>query len=302
MTALRVDVPAKVNLHLEVLGRRPDGYHEVRTLLQSVDLRDRVVVRPAPEGCVELEVEPVGAVTADDDNLVLRAARRLWEILGRRPGARIRLVKRIPVAAGLGGGSADAAAAIVLLDRLWGAGLARWRLVEVAASVGSDVPFFLVGGLCLGVGRGDEVTALPDLEPRAVVLVVPPVEVATREVYGRLEPRLTWGRPEATLTAVAAGLEREPDWSRLRNDLEPVVCAGWPDVEAARSFVAGVGAMRSGVTGSGAATFAVLAEVAAAARAAATAEARGWRAMTTRTLTRAESEPAPVECDEEVGA
>ncbi len=301
MTAIRLDIPAKINLHLEVLGRRPDGYHEVRTLLQSIDLRDRVIVRPAPAGRLELEVAPHGIVGTDDDNLVTRAARRLWEAVDGRPGAHIRLVKRIPVAAGLGGGSADAAATLVLLDRLWSLDLDRGRLFDVASSLGSDVPFFLVGGLCLGIGRGDEVTALPDLRTREVVVVVPPVEVPTREVYGRLESRLTWKRPEATLTEVATGLEREPRWSRLRNDLEPVVCAGWPDVAAARDVLTRVGALRSGVSGSGGATFALLAETAVVVDVVAAARARGWRTEITRTLTRDEAAPRPVECDGEDG-
>jgi len=301
VTALRLDIPAKINLHLEVLGARPDGYHEVRTLLQSIDLRDRVIVRPAPAGRLELEVEPAGIVAADDDNLVMRAARRLWDLIDARPGAHIRLVKRIPVAAGLGGGSADAAATLVLLDRMWSLDLDPGSLVEVASALGSDVPFFLVGGLCLGVGRGDDVTSLPDLVTRDVVVVVPPVRVSTREVYGRLESRLTWNRPEATLTAVATGLEREPPWSRLRNDLESVVCAGWPEVAAARELLTRVETLRAGVTGSGAATFALLAETAAAVGVVDAARARGWRAEITRTLSRDEAAPRPVECDEEDG-
>lgn len=301
MTALRVDVPAKINMHLEVLGRRPDGFHEVRTLLQSVDLRDRVIVRPAPVGRLELEVEPDGAVASGDDNLVVRAARRLWEVVDGQPGAHIRLVKRIPVAAGLGGGSADAAATLVLLDRLWSLDLDRGCLFEMAAALGSDVPFFLVGGVCLGVGRGDEVKALPDLPSREVVVVVPPVEVSTREVYGRFESRLTRDHPEATLTTDATRSECEPRWSRLRNDLEPVVCAGWPEVAAARDVLTRIGALRAGVTGSGAATFALLTEAGSAVDAVEVARTRGWRAEITRTLTRDEAAPRPVEWDEEDG-
>lgn len=302
MTGLHLDVPAKINLHLEVLGRRPDGYHEVRTLLQSIDLRDRVIVQPAPAGRLELDIEPAATLVADDDNLVLRAARRLWEVADRDPGARVRLVKRIPVGAGLGGGSADAAAALVLLDRLWSLGLDARQLADIAASLGSDVPFFLVGGMCLGVGRGDEIVPLPDLVTHTVVVIAPPVEVPTREVYGRLEPRLTWTRPEATLTTVAAGPGRGLQWSRLRNDLEPVVCAGWPEVAAARALVVESGALRAGVTGSGAAAFAVFGESGRGADVAAGARARGWRTVTTRTLMRAEAEPVPLVWNEEDGA
>ena len=300
MNALRVDVPAKINLHLEVIGRRPDGFHEVRTLLQSIDLRDRVAARSAPEGQLELVVDPDDAVPADDDNLVLQAARALWDLGCGRPGARIRLTKRIPVGAGLGGGSADAAATIVLLDRLWRLGLERWQMAQVAASLGSDVPFFLVGGLGLGVGRGDELVPLSDLEPpRGVVLAIPPVEVSTREVYRRLETRLTWTRPEATLGSIAAGWEREPRWPRLRNDLEPVVCTGWPEVAAARAAIDTVDGLRSGVTGSGSAVFTLVEGVDEAARVAVRVDSPAWRVVATRTLTRAEAAPTPVACEEE---
>jgi 4-diphosphocytidyl-2-C-methyl-D-erythritol kinase len=299
VTAFEVSVPAKINLHLEVLGRRPDGYHELRTLLQSIDVRDRIAVRAAAQGELLLEVEPAGAVTCGDDNLVVRAARALWDLVDHRPGASILLRKSIPAGAGLGGGSADAAAALVLLDRVWQLDLEPWRLGQLAAGLGSDVPFFLRGGLAYGVGRGDEVLPLPDLETLGVVVVVPAVEVGTGEVYGRLDARLTWHTPGATLSAFVAGWERAPEWSDLRNDLERAVCAGWPEVNRARGAVSRLGALHSGVTGSGAAAFAVMDTVEDAVRAAADLERDGWQAIATRTLARSEATPTPVECDEE---
>ena len=119
MSRQAVTAPAKINLHLRILGPRPDGYHQVSTLLQSIDLADEVSAEPAPDGVLELRVEPEGMVTSGEDNLVLRAASLLRERTGAGSGARIRLEKRIPVGAGLGGGSADAAATLVLLDELW---------------------------------------------------------------------------------------------------------------------------------------------------------------------------------------
>lgn len=284
--ALRVRPPAKVNLHLEVLGRRPDGYHELRTLLQSIDLRDELTVAPAPEGVLELVVAPVGAAPCDDRNLVVRAAERLRARAGRPLGARLRLVKRIPAGGGLGGGSADAAAALVALNRLWSLGLEVHELADLGAELGADVPFFLHGGLALGVGRGDEVYPLRDLPLLPVVVAVPPVEVPTAEVYGRLEPRLTWSRPAATVVAFAAGLVSELPWSSLRNDLEAVVVAGWPPVAAALEAARAVGGRRVAVTGSGAAVYAVLEEWADAEGAAARLAERGWRVEATSTLAR----------------
>ena len=152
---LMVRVPAKINIHLEVVGRRPDGFHELRTLFQSVGLWDTLCGWPAEEGLLELEIEPEGVVGSGPDNLVLRAARALWQETGRRPGARLRLAeKEIPVGGGMGGGSADAAGALMLLNQLWSLGLPTADLRRLAADLGSDVPFFLHGGFALGVGRG----------------------------------------------------------------------------------------------------------------------------------------------------
>jgi len=257
MNALEVRAPAKVNLHLQVLGLRPDGFHEVRTLLQSVDLFDEITAEPAADGVLDLVVEPEGAVGCGEDNLVLRAARRLWQVAGKRPGARLRLRKRIPVGAGLGGGSADAAAALVVLERLWSLGLGPAELQGAAAELGSDVPFFLYGGTALGVGRGEEIYPLPDLPELGVLIVFPGGLVPTAEVYRRLERRLTWEAPEATVYAFAAGLAGPPRWSDLRNDLEATVVDGWPAVAEALDRLGAGGPLHRAVTGAGGAVFGV---------------------------------------------
>lgn len=275
--ALGVAAPAKLNLHLEVLGRRPDGYHEVRTLLQSIDWYDHLEAEVAVGGELSLEVEPEGAAPPGDDNLVLRAARLLWDACGSRPGARLRLVKRVPSGGGLGGGSADAAAALVLLDRLWTLGVPPEVLHGLAARLGSDVPFFLHGGLALGVGRGDEVYPLPDLaEPLHVVVAAPPVEILTAEVYGRLGRELTWRPREASVYAFTAGLVGEPRWEEFRNDLQQVVLGGWKVVADVVNTLRACRPLMTAVTGSGAAAFALFRERADAARAA-TAVAGGCR-------------------------
>jgi 4-diphosphocytidyl-2-C-methyl-D-erythritol kinase len=256
---LAIAAPAKINLHLEVLGRRPDGFHELRTLLQSIDLADRLELEPAPVGRLQLEVDPPGVVPVDG-NLVLRAAGALWSHVGRRPGARLRLVKRIPAGGGLGGGSADAAAALVALDRLWGTGLGTSALLRLAAGLGSDVPFFLLGGLALGVGRGDEVYPLPDLGPLTVVVATPALSIPTPEVYGSLDRRLTWFAPDASVYGLAAGLSDEVPWSSFKNDLQPVVVNRWRQVEDVLRALAGYDPLHVSMTGSGSACYAVFAD------------------------------------------
>jgi len=271
-----VRVPAKINLHLEILGRRDDGYHELRTLLQSVDLYDDLSGEATGDGGIRLSVEPAGAAPEGDDNLVVAAARRLAEATGCRSGAALWLRKRIPSGAGLGGGSADAAAALLLLADLWSLPRDPALLLPVASQLGADVPFFMVGGLALGVGRGDEVVALPDLPELGVVIVVPPVAVATAEVYRRLEAPSRWRRPTGAVYSMASGLVRQPCWHELRNDLEPIVVRGWPEVAAALDALDRDGALRAGVTGSGSAVFGLY-PAAARARDAASRLGNRWR-------------------------
>jgi 4-diphosphocytidyl-2-C-methyl-D-erythritol kinase len=269
-------VPAKINLHLQVLGRRPDDFHELRTLLASIDLHDELVAEPAPEGTLQLRVEPSDAVRGDEDNLVLLAARSLWDHVGWKPGARLALVKRIPVGGGLGGGSADAAAALVLLDRLWSLELPVEEIIGLAARLGSDVPFFLHGGLALGVGRGDEVYPLPDLPELGVVVISPGVEISTAVVYGRIQSRLTWIRHEANVYAFSVGLADQPRWETMVNDLQPVVLEGWPVVADALADLEATGPLRAAVSGSGSAVFALYSDRRSAERAQAALRGQWW--------------------------
>ena len=258
MDRVRCEAAAKINLHLEVLGRRSDGFHELRTLFASIDLRDELLAERLDDGRLELVVEPEGSAPSGPDNLVLRAARELRGAAGTGSGARLVLHKRIPAGAGLGGGSADAAAALVLLSALWEVDLEPEETWRMAAGLGSDVPFFLTGGLALGVGRGDEVVPLPDPAGEVHLAVAwPGVAVSTPEVYGRLEAPLTWRAPEVTVRMAAAGGAVPPDAQWMRNDLEPVVLAGWPQVAAIREAMTATeyGAVR--VTGSGGAVFGV---------------------------------------------
>ena len=182
---LVVQTSAKVNLTLEVLRKREDGYHELATILQSVDLWDRLAVEPA-DSLSLVTSDP--ALPTDEGNLVIRAAGLLRDAAGVESGARLRLDKRIPVAAGLGGGSSDAAAALWALNRMWGI---RWpvkRLQELAERLGMDVPFFLGPSPALASGRGEVLHPLAMRQTIPLVVANPGVPLATREVYGALGP------------------------------------------------------------------------------------------------------------------
>ncbi|MEX0683590.1 MAG: 4-(cytidine 5'-diphospho)-2-C-methyl-D-erythritol kinase [Dehalococcoidia bacterium] len=176
--------PAKINWTLEVLGRRDDGYHELRTVMQTVELCDELSVDAAEDLTIARNVEYAG----DGEDLVERAAVAMATEAGREPAAAIRVTKRIPVGAGLGGGSSDAAATLRALSALWGVDITPARLADVAARTGSDVPFFLRGGTALVEGRGERVTSLADVPPVWLVVLVPPLSLAqkTKRMYATL--------------------------------------------------------------------------------------------------------------------
>ncbi len=177
---------AKLNLTLEVLGRRNDGYHEVRTILQTIDLADRLEILTA----ADLQVECDQPSLSGEANLVWRAAVSLAQRANMEPRAHINIQKRIPIGMGLGGGSSDAAAALVALNRLWGLRLDTEELAQVAEDLGSDVPFFLTGGTALAQGRGERVGTLPSLPCLPLILVCPDISVPnkTASMYSSLTP------------------------------------------------------------------------------------------------------------------
>jgi len=283
---------AKINLHLQVIGRRPDGYHELRTLLQSVDLADTLSASTRDDAELVLEVQPPAAVPSDERNLVLRAAEALREHTGARLGATITLDKHLPVGAGLGGGSSNAAATLVLLNNLWQLGLTSVELASLGAGLGSDVPFFFVAGLALGFGRGDELCSLADLPELGVVIAWPEETISTASVYGDLPRVLTWRQPDATVYCFSAGLGDRPAWCDLYNDLQPVVEKRWPQVAAVRQRMAALGSIHTAMTGSGAAVFALFADRHKAREAALQLDQR-QRVHAGVTLTRAQSRLYP---------
>ena len=205
--SVSVAAPAKINLSLEILRRRDDGFHDVATVLQTVDLTDELEITTASEVAVEGDTEGIPLA----ENLVYRAAQLLQEHLDETRGARIVLRKRIPLAAGLGGGSADAAATLVGLCRLWERDLRRGELAALAAELGSDVPFFLYGGTALAEGRGERVIPLPPLRHADFVLLAPPLDLPakTATLYRSLDSADFTGG-EVTRALVAALRKRLP--------------------------------------------------------------------------------------------
>lgn len=215
--------PAKLNLYLEVLGRRDDGYHEVETLVVPVRLFDELVLRPIPAGFVlslDSRLSAAELVPSDDTNLALRAARLLAERAGCEQGAAITLRKRIPVMAGLGGGSSDAAAALLAANAAWRLGWSIHRLSAVASEIGSDVPFFLAGGAAICRGRGEQVTPLALPAGMPCVIVQPPAGLATPDVYARVDLRATPtpAQSASRLGSLLAGL-LVGDWRGLAHGL-----------------------------------------------------------------------------------
>jgi 4-diphosphocytidyl-2-C-methyl-D-erythritol kinase len=287
--ALRVSAcaHAKVNLDLRLLASRPDGYHELRTLFQTIELHDSVVCTTR-RGPFEVKCRTPG-VPRDESNLVWKAATALWTALGRRghpADTVVGIEKWIPMQAGLGGGSADAAAALRALARLWG-GAPSGGLEAVATGLGADVAFFLHGGTALGLGRGEEIYPLVDLPPQTVLIARPPFGVSTAEAYA-------WYDADR-----AAGLGEPPSIQRLpvtwparaaemRNELEPAVVRRHPEIGAIRGALEDAGAIVAAMSGSGSAVFGLFGSRAAAAKAVARAPwpAGTWTCVT-RTLDRA---------------
>jgi 4-diphosphocytidyl-2-C-methyl-D-erythritol kinase len=236
----RYPAPAKLNLFLHVVGRRPDGYHLLQTAYRLIDLCDWLRFTPRGDGQIRLARAIPGI--EERDELAVRAARLLQAEGGAAQGADIEIEKHIPIGAGLGGGSSDCATALAALNRLWGLSLPKEKLAHLALALGADVPFFLFGGNAFGEGVGERLTPL-ELPSAWYVVLVPPVSVLTREIFAA--PELTRNSKTITISSFSAGFGR--------NDLEPVVCGRYAEVAAHLEWLRQFGDAR--MTGSGACVF-----------------------------------------------
>jgi 4-diphosphocytidyl-2-C-methyl-D-erythritol kinase len=284
---MRISAPAKINWTLEVLGRRDDGYHEVRSILQTVDITDEITLQAA-DG---LTLNVNGARSDAEDDLALRAAQVIAEAAGRPPHLTIDLTKRIPVAAGLGGGSSDATAVLRGANRLWGLNLGAERITALAATLGSDPPFFVNGGTALAEGRGEYVTPLLDITPSWLVLLVPPMEVPdkTRRMYHALE------RGDFSDGAVTGELARRIQQRRgleeehVRNAFERPAYEVFRGLAACRDALLHAGARRVHLAGAGPTLFAIARDEGEARQIAERLTARRGKVIVGKTLSAAEA-------------
>jgi 4-diphosphocytidyl-2-C-methyl-D-erythritol kinase len=253
-TPLVVRSYAKINWTLDVLYLRQDAYHEIRTIYQTVSLFDRLELTPA-EGILVKCDHP--AVPCDDSNLVYKAAAALQQAAATRTGARIRIEKQIPVGGGLGGGSSNAAATLLGLSRLWRLNTGPAALFEIAAGIGSDVPFFLVGGTAIGAGRGEEVYPLADVKWDNLLLVNPGSCVSTASAYKGLKRLTTMDSARIIpFTLLAAnGIRKLP--LEVWNDLEESVLVTNPEIDHIKRRLKALGARQALMSGSGATVFGV---------------------------------------------
>lgn len=254
MESIRVRTPAKINLFLRVLGRRPDGYHDLETLFQAIDLWDELVIRESA-GETTLSVPGFPALETDD-NLVLQAVRWMEEQSGRRISVDICLRKRIPIAGGLGGGSSDAAATLVGLRTLLDLSVSDTDLRHVAAKLGADVPFFLMGGSAVGEGIGERLTPVDVSREYGLILVAPGFPVATATVFKAFSQTLTGEARPGKLRKVLRA--RPPVAEMLHNDLQPVSERLYPIIREIRTTLEKAGANGALMSGSGATVFGII--------------------------------------------
>ena len=262
--------PAKLNLFLHVLARRADGYHELQTAFQLLELCDDIGVEPREDEHIERVAGPAGVAAHED--LVVRAARALQASTGSCRGARLHVRKRIPLGGGLGGGSSDAATVLLVLNRLWGTGLDLDDLADIGLTLGSDVPIFVHGSSAWAEGRGERLTAV-QLPPRWFLVVHPAVAVSTAQVFQA--PELTRNSPVITIRAFFEG--------RTRNDCEDVVRAKYPAIADALDWLGQYAPAR--LTGTGSCIFASFERAADAERIAARVPDQ-WRCFVARGLNR----------------
>ena len=279
---------AKTNLSLRVLGKREDGYHELETIFQTVSLHDTIKIS-AIENCGIAFSCDDRSLPTDSHNLVVRAATALRDRVNTKKGARIRLEKRIPIHAGLGGGSSDAAATLIGLTRLWELRITREELSELAAKLGADVSFFLYGGTARGTGIGDRIEPLEDAPETFLLIVKPNANVSTADGYKALEkPALTSSNSKTILSrSDAKGFFDSSSLASLQNDFESIAFALEPEIERAKAALLKAGARGATLAGSGSAVFGIFDSEDAQRRAIQAIELEtGWRVFPCKTVGR----------------
>ena len=288
MNSVALKAYAKINLGLTVMGRREDGFHELRTVYQTISLADHLEMSLS-SGSPAVSLEASGIKVPDGrGNLAVRSAEAVLRELKLKRKVSLRLRKRIPTGSGLGGASRDAAAVIQGLLFLAGRSLPSDRLLHLAASLGSDVPFFLWGGRALGVGRGEEVYSLPEEPRRSCVVVFPGTSVSTAEAYAQLRlPLLTTLRTNHNIE-LFCGKTNEAGWNQAGNDFEPVVFSALPHLAQVKRILVRAGAEIASLSGSGSAVFGIFRDTKQAREAAQRLRRPGYDVYLARTVSRRE--------------
>lgn len=257
MNSIEMVSYAKVNLTLEVLSKRPDGYHEIDSIVQTIDITDDLILTEAKNGRISIECDTAG-VPEGCGNIVYKACEEFFKKTGIHSGVKCLLRKRIPMQAGLGGGSGNAAAAIMGLNRLFETGLSQSQLADMAAAVGSDAPLFVYGGTVRMRGRGEIIDPLPDAPEMDLVVIKPNVGVSTAWAYDRIDKlqhrqhSASGKAEEAIVSGNKAGLI-----DCIYNDFDPVVCAEFDEIARAKSALINPGAQAAMLSGSGSAVFGI---------------------------------------------
>ncbi len=245
---------AKINLGLRILGKRPDGFHDLCTIFQTISLHDTLTFREADVLTLSSSIK---YLPVDDRNLIIRAGRKLIELTGSEHGAAVHLKKRIPSPGGLGGGSSNAAVALLGFNKLWELGLSIEDLHSIGAELGSDVPFFLYGGTAIGTGRGTEIEPVADIAIENMVLIAPNVRVSTRDAFARLGADCLTSAVSASILLNCRFEAEQDDTSQLSliNDFEKPVFEAHPEIGRAKGKLLELGAAKAAMSGSGSSVY-----------------------------------------------
>ena len=249
---MKIQAPAKINIYLKVLHKRTDGYHELKTIMVPLSLSDEIRLEKTDQG---IALNASGCNCADEDNLVYKAASLFFESTGVRSGIAIKVTKRIPVGAGLGGGSSDATGVLMGLNDLFHTGLTQGELMQMAGKIGADCPFFVLGRPMLMGSRGDKIVQEVSLEERAYLLIVPPLSLSTAKVCSTLKYPLTTEKDTLTIYNIGNIMIAPEQW--LENDLETAAFGICPELRLIKEELLVAGALGVLMSGSGSSIFGV---------------------------------------------